>query len=102
MSYTVMNRIQVDAGEAGRFEEVFAASMRSTLNGVPGLIRANLLRPASAGRPYVSVMEFTTPDAFRAWMKSDSFAAAHSGASQEAAVGDSAIEVFDTVIDMQF
>ena len=102
MSYTVMNRIEVGGEHAEHFEQVFATSMRDTLHGVPGLVRAGLLRPATPGLPYVSVMEFTTADAFRAWMKSDSFKAAHSGASAEANVGDSSIELFDSVVDLVF
>lgn len=76
--YIVTNRIEVPAETATAFEETFAASMKNTLAGVPGLHRATLLRPEAPGLPYVSTMEFASKDDFLAWMRSDSFRASHS------------------------
>ena len=96
--YTVMNRIDVPAGRAAAFEEVFAASMDRTLHGVVGLLGARLLRPRTADAPYVAVMEFTSEDAFTAWKESESFRAAHGGTSGGAGQGAAGVvEAFDTV-----
>ncbi|MEV0839337.1 antibiotic biosynthesis monooxygenase family protein [Actinocatenispora sera] len=92
--YTVMNRIPVPGGEESAFEERFTASMGETLPGVDGLLGARLLRPAQAGGVYVAVMEFTTRDAFTAWMRSPSFRAAH-GPSTQGMAGT--VETFETV-----
>ncbi|TVT45155.1 antibiotic biosynthesis monooxygenase [Amycolatopsis cynarae] len=98
--YTVMNRIEVTEGMAEGFEKGFSASMNATLPGVPGLLRSTLLRPAKPGQPYVSVMEFTDEDAFRAWMGSESFRAAHKGAAENPTTGASVVETFDTVTEI--
>lgn len=92
--YTVMNRIPVPAAGAAAFEERFAVSMRETLLGVPGLERARLLRPQEEGGTYVAVMDFTSADAFAAWMRSDSFRAAHGPSTGGM---DSQVETFETV-----
>ncbi|WP_324788472.1 antibiotic biosynthesis monooxygenase family protein [Streptomyces sp. H51] len=92
--YTVMNRIPVPGPAAAAFEERFAASMRETLSGVDGLLSARLLRPGQEGGTYVAVMDFTTKDAFTAWMRSDAFRAAHGPSTQGMS---SEVETFETV-----
>ncbi|MFF5403205.1 antibiotic biosynthesis monooxygenase family protein [Streptomyces misionensis] len=92
--YTVINRIPAPAAAAAAFEERFAANMRETLPGVPGLIGARLLRPRQEGGAYAAVMEFTSADAFAAWMRSDAFRAAHGPST---AGMDSVVESFETV-----
>ena len=97
--YVVHNRIEVTSEQAAVFEEAFSASMRTTLGGVPGLHRSLLLRPAKPGDPYVSTMEFDSAEDFRAWMKSDSFKAAHSDVQAPGMQAPSAIEFFDVLED---
>ncbi len=98
--YVVHNRIEVAAGEAEAFERAFVGSMRATLAGVPGLRRSLLMRPASPNQPYVSTMEFDSKDDFRAWMKSDSFRAAHADTDAAGMQAPSAIETFDVIEDV--
>jgi heme-degrading monooxygenase HmoA len=98
--YVVHNRIDVGPEGADAFEKAFAESMRATLHGVPGLRRSLLMRPAKPGQPYVSTMEFDSADDFRAWMKSDSFRAAHADAQAPGMQAPSAIELFDVVEDV--
>jgi heme-degrading monooxygenase HmoA len=98
--YVVHNRIEVGPEGADAFESAFTASMRTTLQGVPGLRRSLLMRPAKPGQPYVSTMEFDSADDFRAWMKSDSFRAAHADAQAPGMQAPSAIELFDVVEDV--
>jgi heme-degrading monooxygenase HmoA len=95
--YTVTNRIPVPAAGAAAFEERFAASMRETLSGVPGLIGARLLRPQQEGGAYAAVMDFTSADAFTAWRRSDAFLAAH-GPSTHGRAGS--VETFETVVSV--
>ncbi|MFI6452433.1 antibiotic biosynthesis monooxygenase family protein [Streptosporangium amethystogenes] len=97
--YVVHNRIEVTSERAASFEEAFSASMRATLAGVPGLQRSLLMRPTKPGDPYVSTMEFDSAEDFRAWMKSDSFKAAHSDADAPGMQAPSAIELFDVLED---
>ncbi|MFG2450990.1 antibiotic biosynthesis monooxygenase family protein [Streptomyces sp. NPDC048512] len=102
--YTVMNRIAVPAVGAAAFEERFAESMRATLSGVPGLLGARLLRPQQAGGVYVAVMDFEDEEAFGAWMRSESFRAAHahgaSGGGESADGPGNGVETFETVVSV--
>ncbi|MFE1318664.1 antibiotic biosynthesis monooxygenase family protein [Kitasatospora phosalacinea] len=102
--YTVMNRIAVPAVGAAAFEERFAASMRATLPGVDGLVGSRLLRPRQEGGVYVAVMDFADEQAFAAWMRSESFRAAHAhGPSEDGGSADGAgggVETFETVVSV--
>jgi heme-degrading monooxygenase HmoA len=96
--YVVHNRISSPENEA--FEETFASAMRSTLAGVPGLVRSTLMRP-EAGQPYVSTMEFDSKESFMAWMRSDSFRASHSNADAPGMDAPSAIEAYTVIEDVR-
>lgn len=98
--YIVHNRIDVAAGDAEGFEQAFTTSMNTTLAGVPGLARATLLKPTSEGQPWVSTMEFASKDDFLAWMRSDSFKAAHANVDAPGMQAPSGIESFDVVADV--
>ena len=99
--FVVHNRINATADTADAFEKGFIDSMRSTLTGVPGLVRSALLRPAEAGQPYVSTMEFDTRESFVAWMKSDSFRAAHANVDAPGMQAPSGIESFTIIEDVR-
>jgi len=77
--FVVHNRIDTPPEMADEFERFFGERMRTTLGGVPGLLRSTLMKPTEAGRPYVATMEFDTRDSFLAWMRSDAFREAHAG-----------------------
>jgi len=96
--YVVVNRITVAEGKAEEFENGFAASMRDHLPGVPGLTRSTLLKPKNADDPYLSTMEFDNADSFQAWVKSESFRAAHDVAVDTTSA--STIEVYDVFEDV--
>lgn len=98
--FVVHNRIEVPAEGAETFEQAFTESMRTTLAGVPGLRRSLLMRPTGPNAPYVSTMEFDSQDDFRAWMRSDSFAAAHSDKQAPGMQAPSAIELFTVIEDV--
>ena len=97
--FIVSNRIDVpdDPADAEAFERVFIESMRTTLEGVPGLHRVTLQRPASPGVPYLSTMEFDTRDDFTAWLSSASFRAAHSDRQAPGMRAPSAIEQHELI-----
>ncbi len=97
--YIVNNRIEAPVSD--QFEQHFAGAMRSTLQGVPGLIRSTLMRPTQPGQPYVSTMEFDSEESFRAWMSSDSFQAAHANTEAPGAQAKSAIEAYTVVEDIR-
>lgn len=97
--YVVHNRISSPENEA--FEETFAGAMRSTLVGVPGLIRSTLMRPSEAGQPYVSTMEFDSKESFTAWMRSDSFRASHPNVDAPGMDAPSSIEAFTVIEDVR-
>lgn len=100
--YIVMNRIDVGPDQAEGFETHFAASMRSTLNGVPGLRRTSLLRPVGPNQPYLSTMEFDSQDDFLAWMRSDSFRAAHANVDAPGMQAPSGVEQYTAIEDIVF
>src|SRR5690606_27359106 len=56
--YVVMNSIAVDPEHAEIFEQHFSRSMDGTLGSVGGLVRSTLLRPVTAGEPYVAQITF--------------------------------------------
>jgi heme-degrading monooxygenase HmoA len=97
--YVIHNRINV-AAPAAAFESAFVDSMRTTLAGVPGLLRSTLLKPAGPDQPYVSTMEFDSKESFLAWMRSDSFKAAHSDTQAPGMQAPSAIESFTMIEDV--
>lgn len=90
--YIITNRIDVSADQAALFEQAFTTSMRETLSGVPGLHRSTLMRPEAEDLPYISTMEFDSKDDFLAWLRSDSFRAAHSDSQAPGMQAPSAVE----------
>jgi heme-degrading monooxygenase HmoA len=99
--FVVHNRINAPADVAEAFEQAFTESMRTTLAGVPGLVRSTLMRPTEDGQPYVSTMEFDTRDSFLGWLKSDSFKASHADVQAPGMRAPSAIESFTMIEDTQ-
>ena len=99
--FVVHNRINPSAENTDAFEKSFVASMRATLEGVPGLVRSTLMKPAGGDQPYVSTMEFDSRDSFLAWMKSDSFKAAHASVDAPGMQMPSSIESFTVIEDVR-
>lgn len=75
--FVVTNELVVDEQYRQQLEQTFAESMRATLPGVPGLLRASLLAPTEPGRGHLATLEFTDEGAFRAYTNSEAFRAAH-------------------------
>lgn len=70
------NRIPVNPEHAAAFEQTFA-DRASLVDGMPGFIAFQLLRPTAEGDPYI-VMTFWESEAhFKAWTESAAFREGH-------------------------
>lgn len=75
--FVVANELVVNEDHREQFETTFAQSIRETLIGVPGLLRTSLLAPTESGQGHLSTLEFESEEAYRAYLGSDAFRAAH-------------------------
>lgn len=93
------NRIPVNPDHAAAFEERFAD--RSTLvDGMPGFISFQLLRPKDPQDPYVVMTFWETEEAFRAWTESDAFKEGHARSStlpRDAFLGHPKVEISEVI-----
>ena len=82
--FLVINHIRVEPDHRTGFEERFRDNL-AHMDGVEGFIRVRVWRPAEANKPddayphdaYMVETEWTSEDAFRAWVGSPSFRASH-------------------------
>ena len=97
--YIVCNRIPVNPGYEDAFEERFA-NRANLVDGMPGFVSFNLLRPQEAGDPYV-VMTFWESEAdFKNWTDSESFKDGHKQGSTlppETFAGRPKLEYFEVI-----
>lgn len=94
---TVMNRIAVKPEYAEQFEERFRQRAR-LVEGMPGFLRNDVLRPAQAGKPYIVLTYWETREAFEAWTHSDAFRQGHARSGslpREAFSGPSEVEIHE-------
>lgn len=93
------NRIPVNPEHAEAFEERFA-NRSNLVDGMPGFISFQLLRPQKDGDPYI-VMTFWESEAhFKAWTESDAFKEGHARSGTlppETFNGHPKIEIFDVL-----
>ena len=71
------------------------------VDGMPGFISFQLLRPKKAGDPYIVITFWESEGHFKAWTQSDEFKEgyAHSGSlPPEAFSGHPKLEVFDVIL----
>ena len=59
-----------------RFEELFATRAHA-IDGMPGFVKMQVLKPASEGEPYLVVSEWKDETAFHAWTGSPEFLEGH-------------------------
>ena len=96
---TVMNRIPVKAEYAEAFEARFRDRAR-LVDGLPGFVRNEVLRPMEPGQPYIVLTYWENREAFEAWTASDAFREGHArGGSlpREAFAGQSELEVHEVL-----
>lgn len=93
------NRIPVNPEHAAAFEERF--SDRATLvDGMPGFVSFQLLRPTKDGDPYVVMTFWETQEHFKAWTESDAFKEGHARSGKlppEAFAGHPKLELFEVI-----
>lgn len=95
MAVVKINAITVPAGERDEVERRFAAHQAS-LDGTPGYLGFELLRPTGGDERYFVYTRWESDEAFQRWRgdKSDS---AHGGGEQSPATGAELLE-FDLVV----
>ena len=98
---TVANRIFVAAEYAEQFEEAFR-KRAGLVDGMPGFIMNQVLRPVTAGAPYVVLTLWASRVDFDAWVNSDSFRQGHARSGslpREAFVAPNRLEIHEVVQD---
>lgn len=73
---TVANRIYVTAEYAEAFEQRFR-ERAGLVDGMPGFISNQVLRPVNEGDPYVVFTVWQSREDFLGWVRSDAFAKGH-------------------------
>lgn len=96
--FAVMNRVPVAADWQEAFEERFR-QRAGQVEKNPGFIRMQIMKPITAGAPYIVSTVWESKAAFEAWVGSEDFKAAHSNPlPKEAYNGESKMEQYDLVI----
>ncbi len=97
---TVANRIQVNPDYAEAFEERFR-NRAGFVDGMPGFISNQVLRPTKPEDPYIVLTYWETKEAFEAWTKSDAFKQGHakSGRLPKEAMMGSKLEMHEVFLD---
>lgn len=97
----VANRIFV----APEYAEAFEARFRSRaglVDRMPGFVSNQLLRPTSAGDPYVVLTLWESRAHFEAWTTSEAFLKGHARSGtlpKEAFTGPNRLEIHEVVLD---
>lgn len=95
----VCNRIPVNPDYAEAFEERFQ-NRANLVDGMPGFVSFQILRPTVPDMPYVVMTFWETKENFEAWTNSEEFKQGHSQSStlpQEAFLGHPVIEVHEVI-----
>lgn len=98
---TVANRIYVAPEYAEQFEEAFR-KRAGLVDGMPGFISNQVLRPVTPGDPYIVLTLWNTRKDFEAWIRSDAFIQGHAKSGtlpKEAYTAPNKLEVHEVVQD---
>jgi heme-degrading monooxygenase HmoA len=98
---TVANRIYVTANYADAFEERFR-NRAGLVDGMPGFISNQLLRPVNEGDPYVVFTAWNSRQDFLNWVRSDEFVKGHAQSGtlpKEAFAGSNVLELHEVIQD---
>lgn len=93
------NRIPVNPDHAAAFEARFA-DRASLVDGMPGFISFQLLRPLNEGDPYVVMTFWESMEAFESWTQSAAFKEGHARSGSlpsEAFTGHPKIEIHEVI-----
>ncbi|MBB6096904.1 heme-degrading monooxygenase HmoA [Deinobacterium chartae] len=98
-----MNRLFVNPEFHAAFEENFR-HRAGAVDGMPGFVRNQVLRPAQEGQPYVVVTTWESREHFEGWVNSDAFRQGHARSGslpREAFSAPSSLETFEVLLDTQ-
>ncbi len=98
---TTMNRLFVKPEYAEQFEENFR-QRAGLIDGMPGFISNQVLRPTSPEDPYVVLTFWESRQQFEAWVRSPEFTQGHARSGslpREAYSSPNKIEVHEVVLD---
>lgn len=73
---TVANRLYVGPEYADAFEKVFR-ERAGLVDGMPGFVSNQVLRPVNEGDPYVILTTWESRESFMDWVRSDAFVKGH-------------------------
>ncbi|MCM2971451.1 MULTISPECIES: antibiotic biosynthesis monooxygenase family protein [Larsenimonas] len=98
MAYIVNNRVFVKPDYAEEFERRFQHRV-GQIEQQPGFVRMRILKPQGNQAPYVVETEWESQTAFRDWVGSEDFKAAHANPMPKEAFNDGGgLEQFEVVI----
>ena len=95
----VCNRIPVNPEHAAAFEERFA-DRANLVDGMPGFVSFQLLRPTQAGDPYVVMTFWESQEHFKGWTESAAFKEGHARSGSlppDAFLGHPTLEVYEVM-----
>ena len=98
---TVANRIFVAPEFAEQFEEAFR-KRAGLVDGMPGFIFNQVLRPVNPGDPYIVLTLWNARADFEAWIRSDEFMQGHAKSGSlptEAFTAQNKLEVHEVIQD---
>ena len=95
--FVVCNRVQVNPDHVGAFEALFL-SRAGMVDGSPGFVSFQLLRPAKPDDEYMVMVTWEAKDAYHGWLKSPAFKHGHSRTGslpEDTFLGPQRIELFE-------
>ena len=99
MQYVVANRVFVKPEYASEFEQRFRRRA-GQIDRQPGFVRMEILKPRSEDTPYVVLTHWADEQAFRDWVGSEDFRAAHQDPMPAEAFADGGgLEQYQVIID---
>lgn len=99
MSVVKINAINVPAEAGPELERRFAARA-GTVDGAPGFLGFQLLRPVAGDARYFVVTHWADDESFAAWRDGDA-RAAHSGEHGKPVAGGASLLEFEVVMDVK-
>jgi len=99
--YVVANRVPVAENWRDAFETRFR-ERAGQIEQQPGFVSMQVLKPDSAGAPYVVLTHWRDKSAFEAWVGGEDFRAAHGNPLPKAAFdGESSLERFEVLVSTE-
>ncbi len=96
-----MNRIPINAEYGAQFEETFR-NRAHLVDGMPGFISNQVLRPTSPGEPYIILTQWESRQHFEDWVHSEAFTKGHAQSGslpREAFAGRNTLELLEIILD---